>query len=225
MEWTGERIIPKLMKPTNGMLLEHHARYYFAAPYAAGRTLDIACGAGYGSHMVAKERKREVTEIVAVDIDPETIRYASREYHHQKIKYVEADAMDPELPDKLGLFDTILSFETVEHVDDDRRFVDQLHRMLRPGGTLVLSSPFGRGRGEPTSEPFHKHQLTPDEFRGLFGAFGSVEYYYQRGLTFEQPREGIRYFIGVAVCRKKCSQYCRMESNRKSPPIGEIMYE
>ncbi|WP_127487026.1 class I SAM-dependent methyltransferase [Paenibacillus ehimensis] len=202
LEWTGERIIPKQMKPTNGMLLEHIARYYFAAPYAQGRVLDIACGTGYGSHMTAKERKREVTEIVAVDNDEETLRYASREYHHQKVTYVQEDATDPGLPERLGLFDTILSFETIEHLKDDRTFMDNLYRMLKPGGILVLSSPFGRGRGMPTSEPFHVHQLTPEQFEELFVGFAEVDIYYQRGVTFEKPRDGIRYFIGVAVCRK-----------------------
>ncbi|HZG57197.1 class I SAM-dependent methyltransferase [Paenibacillus sp.] len=205
MERTGERLVPKGMKPTNGMLLEHLARYYFAAPYARGRVLDIACGVGYGSHMTAKERKREVREIVAVDNDPDAIRYALQEYHHQKISYLQADALDPALPERLGLFDTILSFETVEHVEDDRLFVAQLYRMLRPGGTLVMSSPYGRGRGQPTSEPFHMHQLTPEEFRGLFEehAFTHKEFYEQRGLTFErEPREGVRYFLGIAVCTK-----------------------
>jgi len=203
LEVTGERIVPKLMKPTNGMLLEHVARYYFAAPYASGRVLDIACGVGYGSHMTAKERKREVTEIVAVDNDADALRYASREYNHQKIVYVQGDALDPELPDRLGTFDTILSFETIEHVEDDRLFLSQLLRMLRPGGTLVLSSPFGRGRGEPTSEPFHKHQLTPEQFRELFAGLPDAAFYYQRGPTFErEPRDGVRYFLGVAVCRK-----------------------
>lgn len=203
MEWTGERIIPKLMKPTNGMLLEHIARYYFAEPYIQGRVLDIACGSGYGCHMVAKDRKREVTELVGVDNDPETILYANVEYNHQKVKYIQGDALDPELPERLGLFDTILSFETIEHVADDLKFMDQLYRMLKPGGTLVLSSPFGRGRGMPTSEPFHVHQMTQEEFAGLFARYQDVEFYYQRGVTFEKPREGVRYFIGVAVCRKE----------------------
>lgn len=202
LEWTGERIIPKLLKPTNGMLLEHIARYYFASPYATGRVLDIACGTGYGSHMVAKERKREVTEIVAVDNDEQTLAYARREYHHQKVAYVQGDALDPQLPRKLGMFDTILSFETVEHVQDDQRFMNNLYELLKPGGTLVLSSPFGRGRGMPTSEPFHVHQLTPEQFAALFHRFSEVDIYYQRGVTFEKPREGIRYFIGVAVCVK-----------------------
>lgn len=202
LEWTGERIIPKLLKPTNGMLLEHIARYYFATPYIKGRVLDIACGTGYGCHMVAKERKREVEEIIGVDIDPETVYYANREYNHQKVTYMQKNAMDPDLPEQLGTFDTILSFETIEHVEDDQIFMDHLYRMLKPGGTLVLSSPFGRGRGKPTSEPFHVHQLTPEEFEELFVRFSNVEMYYQRGPTFEKKRDGVRYFIGVAVCTK-----------------------
>lgn len=202
LEWTGERIIPKQLKPTNGMLLEHIARYYFATPYVQGRVLDIACGTGYGCHMVAKERKREVTHIVGVDNDEQTIRYANIEYNHQKVTYQVGNAMDPHLPEELGVFDTILSFETIEHVEDDQRFMDNLYRMLKPGGTLVLSSPFGRGRGKPTNEPFHVHQLTPEEFEELFERFSQVEIYYQRGVTFEKPREGVRYFIGVAVCTK-----------------------
>ncbi|MBP1934533.1 class I SAM-dependent methyltransferase [Ammoniphilus resinae] len=202
LKWTGERIIPKLLKPTNGMLLEHIARYYFATPYIKGRVLDIACGTGYGCHMVAKERKREVTEIIGVDNDVQTLAYANHEYNHQKVTYMLGDAVDPGLPEKLGQFDTILSFETIEHVQDDQRFMDNLYQMLKPGGILVLSSPFGRGRGMPTSEPFHVHQLTPDEFKELFVQFSDVDIYYQRGVTFEKPREGTRYFIGVAVCRK-----------------------
>ncbi len=202
LKWTGERIIPKLMKPMNGMLLEHIARYYFAIPYIKGRVLDIACGTGYGCHMVAKDRKREVHEIIGVDVDQETILYANREYNHQKVTYIQGDALDPELPEKLGLFDTILSFETIEHVQDDQLFMDSLYRMLKPGGRLILSSPFGRGRGMPTSEPFHVHQLTPKEFEELFTRFSSMEMYYQRGVTFEKPRDDVRYFIGVAVCTK-----------------------
>lgn len=154
--------------------------------------------------MMAKERKREITGIVAVDLDGPTLRYANREYHHQKITFVQGDALDPQMPGRLGTFDTIVSFETVEHVADDAAFMDNLYLMLAPGGTLVLSSPFGRGRGMATSEPFHVHQLTPEEFAELFIRFDFAEtdIYYQRGVTFEKPRAGVRYFIGVAVCRK-----------------------
>ncbi|GAA3317265.1 hypothetical protein GCM10020331_015500 [Ectobacillus funiculus] len=66
----------------------------------------------------------------------------------KKVTYIQGDALDPELPEKLGLFDTILSFETIEHVQDDQLFMNNLYRMLKPGGRLILSSPFGRGRGD-----------------------------------------------------------------------------
>jgi hypothetical protein len=41
LQFTGERVIPELMKPTNALLLEHTARYYFSTPYVKGRVLDI----------------------------------------------------------------------------------------------------------------------------------------------------------------------------------------
>jgi 2-polyprenyl-3-methyl-5-hydroxy-6-metoxy-1,4-benzoquinol methylase len=202
LEWTGERIIPEQMKPTNGMLLEHLARYYFATPYVRGRVLDIACGTGYGTHMVAKTCKQDVEEVIGVDIDPETITYAKGQYYHPKSSFRVADALDPRLPEQLGRFDTILSFETIEHLSDDRLFMQHLWEMLHPGGTLVLSTPFGSGRGKPTTEPFHVHQLTPEEFADLFHAYSEVEIFYQRGVTIEPPRRGVRYPLGVAVCVK-----------------------
>ncbi|PTX63213.1 methyltransferase family protein [Melghirimyces profundicolus] len=203
MKPTEERIVPEWMKPTNGLLLEHVARYYFAAPYVRGRVLDLACGAGYGTQMVAKLRKKEVEEVIGVDRDRDAVEYARRTYYHPLAHYRVADATDPELPEKLGTFDTVLSFETLEHMPDDRFFVRQLERLLRRGGTLVLSTPFGRGRGIPCKDPFHFHQLTPAEFHELFGGFREKTFFYQRGVTFESAcREGVRYPFGIAVCRK-----------------------
>lgn len=199
---TGERIIPDVMKPTNGMLLEHVARYYFATPYVKGRVLDLSCGVGYGAQMISKMCKKDVDRVVAVDNQPDVLQYARGRYHHPLIEWVQADALDSELPTKLGTFDTILSFETIEHLEDDRLFIEHLRQMLNPGGTLVLSTPFGNGRGKPTNEPFHVHQLTREEFVKLFDSFANVEFYYQRGVTFEPPREGVHYSFGVAVVQK-----------------------
>lgn len=205
VEYTGERVIPELMKPMNGMLLEHLARYYFALPYVKrGRVLDIACGAGYGAHMVAKACKKDIEEVVGVDVDPEAVEYARRTYYHPLTRFEVGDALDGGLPERLGQFDVILSFETIEHVADDRGFLEVLYRMLKPGGTLVLSTPFGAGRGQPTLEKFHVCQLTEGEFWELFErfAFAEVERFYQRGVTFETGRAGVHYPFGIAVCRK-----------------------
>ncbi|PRO66102.1 SAM-dependent methyltransferase [Alkalicoccus urumqiensis] len=201
---TGERIIPDEMKATNGMLLEHIARYHFALPYAGGRVLDIACGSGYGAQLTAKSRKNEVSEVTAVDVDEETIHYARGRYYHPSLTYTAGDLLDPELPEKIGTFDTILSFETLEHLPDDKECLQRLAALLKPGGTLVLSTPFGAGRHEPCRSPFHYFQLTEQEFTSLlhdsYFSFASVQQYYQLGVSFDQQkRPGVHYPIGIAV--------------------------
>lgn len=202
LEDTGERVIPKEMDPTNTLLLEHIARYTFSTPYVKGRVLDIACGTGYGSAMVAKAKKKVIDEIIGADISAETIKYAIKNYYHPLLTFREGDVMDPSLKDKIGVFDTILSFETIEHVEDDRLFMERMYELLKPGGTLVLSTPFGKGRNYTSGSPFHYFQLTKEEFQGLFTSFSDVEIFYQRGVTIEPPRENVHYPLGVAVCRK-----------------------
>lgn len=204
---TGERIIPSEMKPTNGMLLEHLARYYFAMPYARGRVLDIACGVGYGAQMTAKGKKREVDHVLGVDIDAEAIAFAQKHYYHPKLSFQTGDALDENIPMQIGVFDTIVSFETIEHVPDDRTFMKRMYALLRPGGTLIVSTPFGRGRQKPSSSAFHYYQLTPEEWEELLSSeewpWEKLELYYQQGVAFERPaRTGVHYPLGIAVCTK-----------------------
>ncbi|GLB61152.1 class I SAM-dependent methyltransferase [Cytobacillus sp. NCCP-133] len=199
---TGERIILEELPLTNGMLLEHLARYYFALYYAKGRVLDIACGTGYGSKIMAKSKKNEIDEIIAVDLDEETLKYAKQHHYHPLVKYRKADAASENLQVELGLFDVITSFETIEHLEAEDAFLKNLFNMLKPGGILILSTPFGDGRGKPTKEPFHVHQLTETEFIELFEPFGTTEFYYQRSVLIEPKRKGKHYPIGIAVCLK-----------------------
>ncbi|WP_028785190.1 class I SAM-dependent methyltransferase [Thalassobacillus devorans] len=202
VEDTGERVIPEYMKPSNRMLLEHMARYQFAMPYTKGRVLDLSCGAGYGTHMIAKERKKEVNEVIGVDIDPAIIEYAKATYYHPKTSYKVMDAVDPELPEKLGTFDTIVSFETYEHIEDEEQLLANYYNLLKEGGTLVVSTPFGQGRGKPSSSPFHIHQLKPEEFQDLFTDYSSKEFFYQKGVLIEPPRDTVHYPLGIAVSHK-----------------------
>ncbi|MBU9713359.1 class I SAM-dependent methyltransferase [Evansella tamaricis] len=203
LEYTGERVIPEKMNPMNGMLLEHIARYYFAEPFVSGRVLDIACGSGYGSKMLAKARKKEISGLTAADISHDAIDYAIKNYYHPLLTYRQGDIMNPKLKDEIGTFDTIVSFETIEHVEDDITFMERITALLNPGGTLILSTPFGQGRGKPSKEPFHYHQLTVQEFKELFLSFETVEFYFQRGVMFEHPRKDRYYPIGIAVAKKE----------------------
>lgn len=201
--YTGERIIPELMSPMNMLLLEHIARYQFALPYVKeGRVLDISCGSGFGTQFVAKKAKHIIEQIVGIDIDQETIQYAKGRYHHPKAAFKQYDAVDVQLAQKLGQFDLILSFETIEHIANEQQFLKNIYDMLKPGGRLVLSTPFGQGRGIPCGSPFHVHQITKEEFCMMFDQYAEKEFYYQNGVLIEPEREDVYYPVGLVVCTK-----------------------
>nr|WP_090892970.1 class I SAM-dependent methyltransferase [Evansella caseinilytica] len=202
LDYTGERVIPELMKPDNGMLLEHCARYYFASMFTRGRVLDIACGVGYGCKMLLEYSRHEISEIVGADVDENTIAYAKKHYLAPKITFTTADIMDIRLTEKLQPFDTIVSFETIEHIKDEAFFIRQMRNLLKPGGTLILSTPFGQGKNQPSKWPFHYFQLTQEEFKKLFTAFSAAQFYYQCGVIIEPQRGERHYPIGIAVATK-----------------------
>lgn len=204
LEDTGERIIPKNMKITNGLLLEHLARYYFATHFAYGRVLDVASGSGYGTHILAKKYKKKITEVIGLDNSKDAIDYAKHNYYHPLSTFIVEDITHPMLPNRLGQFDTIVSFETIEHIENEKQFLSNIYRLLKPKGTLILSTPFGQGRGKRTNQPFHVHQLTVNEFMNLFPTYKTSSFYVQNGVLIEPASSstGQHYPIGIAICIK-----------------------
>lgn len=147
----------------------HLERYAFAARHARpGRVLDLACGVGYGTRLLA-ERADGALEAVGVDVAPEAVAYARARYARAGVRFVEADALA--FTDPSG-FDTVVSLETLEHVADPAALVAHLTSLLRPGGVLVASAPT-----TPTvdANPHHLHDFTPRSFRHLFDGARLVE--------------------------------------------------
>lgn len=150
---------------------EHAARYLFALSLVEDKTvLDIACGTGFGISLLSPK----ASFVTGVDIDPQAAFYAKSQC---------GDNAAVLLGNGLGLpfdddrFDVITSFETLEHLHDRRGFLLELRRVLRFGGTLVLSTPNANYSlpvdGKP-SNPFHIHEYTPDELRTEIGAHFSI---------------------------------------------------
>jgi len=147
----------------------HLERYAFAAAQARGeRILDLACGVGYGTRLLA-ERAHGATLVVGVDLSARAIDLARTRYLTNGIEFVCSDAAAFE--DARG-FDTVVSLETIEHVDDPGELVRRLVALLRPGGTLVASVPT-----TPSVDfnPHHKSDFTARSFRALLSPFGLRE--------------------------------------------------
>jgi len=170
LEPTGERFIPEHWR---GQLVhaEHVARYRLAAQLAEGRrVLDVACGEGYGGALMATAGARSVT---GVDVDPATVEHV-RERHG-----LDAQVGDiRELAFDDGAFDLVVSFETIEHVEDPERSLDQLARVRAPGGHVLISTP---NAGEYlVDNEFHVREFGHDEFVALLRErFPSVRVLYQ----------------------------------------------
>ena len=110
--------------------------YELAARYLRPgmKVLDIACGDGYGVRRLASC----VAEIHGGDIDAETVAHARSQATAPTVHFHVQDVTATTFPD--DSFDAVLSMETIEHVDDVA-CLRELHRVLRPGGTLILSTP------------------------------------------------------------------------------------
>ncbi|MGM0471469.1 MAG: class I SAM-dependent methyltransferase [Bacillota bacterium] len=201
LELSEERVMPKKMNANNGLLIEHQARYKFASQYCQGRALDIACGVGYGSEMILALGEG-ITEIIGVDNQPEVIEYARNNYAHPPINFKVGDANDTDLVERLGKFDTIVSLETVEHIADDFKFIANLRSLLRSNGKLIISTPFGRGRNQECSNPYHYRQYRKEEFEELLAPFNKVKLYCQLNDEIEEPKPDKKYYLMVAVCQK-----------------------
>ncbi|MDF2841312.1 MAG: Methyltransferase type 12, partial [Clostridia bacterium] len=181
----------------------HIRRYEFASQFVAGSVLDIACGVGYGMQILLEnDGLGKIKNIIGVDIDQETVEYARSHYGNEKASYIVDDAAAPDLTARLGSFDTIVSFETIEHLEDDEAFMNNLFNLLKPSGKLIISTPFGRGRGIPCSNPYHVHQYKEEEFLMLLNGFETIEMFYQRNEDIEKAIEGKKYYLMIAVCTK-----------------------
>ncbi len=115
---------------------DHLERYRFAATFVTGKTvLDIACGTGYGAAML---HEAGATSITGADVSEEAIAHACGAYPAEHIKFLVSGMA--ELNDGVR-YDRIISFETIEHIDDYASALANLRRLLKDDGILVLSTP------------------------------------------------------------------------------------
>jgi ubiquinone/menaquinone biosynthesis C-methylase UbiE len=152
MKFTGERLILEGANPS--MLKEHMERYLFAKRFVKGKkVLDLACGTGYGTNILSETAK----SIYGGDISKETILSAKKSFKNKKIKFEVIDATNMEFPSKY--FDVVVSFETIEHLERWDLFVEEVKRVLKPGGLFICSTP-----NKNITSPFSKKPINPYHF-------------------------------------------------------------
>ena len=163
MKVTGERIVTNRGR-FNPTWQRHSANYRFASAFiTSGRVLDLGCGTGHAAELLAG------WWTVGLDLDPAALEGQDR-------PCVRADLRRTPFGD--GAFDTVVCLHAVEHVPDPERVVAECRRVVRPGGTVVMSTPnrLTFGRPDEIIDPYHYVELDHVQLRGLCSpAFASVE--------------------------------------------------
>lgn len=191
----GERQVSPTIK---GIRRDHVARYEWLAKTIPGKctVLDIACGIGYGSNILA----RAGHDVVGMDIDAEAIAYARKHYAHPRVRF---EVRDGSSPGELGKFDVAVSLETVEHIADPRDLLKSL-RVATP--RLIASVPNEDVFPHGGVIAFHFRHYTAGQFEALLNecGWGVTGWYGQEGPESEVEQYNLKNMrMGrtiIAVC-------------------------
>ena len=138
--------------------------YLKAAEMVHGKVLEVGSGMGYGVKYLAPE----VEEYLAVDKFDSDVAAA---YDHVGFRQM---SVPPLTGIKKDYYDCVVSFQVIEHIEDDKTFVEEIASVLKPGGKFIVTTP-----NKPmsiTRNPWHVREYTIEELKELLaGSFSHVE--------------------------------------------------
>ena len=141
--------------------------YYAAMPYVKGDLLEVGCGEGRGIELLSPLS----TSYVALDKITDVIEKLSASY--KNVSFRQAVVPPFEGIDD-NTFDVVVSFQVIEHIKEDIQFLKEIHRVLKPGGKALISTP--NIKKTLTRNPWHIREYTADELTKLSkGIFSRVE--------------------------------------------------
>jgi SAM-dependent methyltransferase len=172
LELTGERTLPDVPEE-NYWYRRHLVVYEWIAERAAGkRVIDMACGEGYGSNLMAR---LGAASVVGVDANPEAHEHARLRYERPNLRFARDLVESFSEP-----CDAVVFLQTIEHVQDPGAILEHFKSMLSPGGVAFVSTPnlltLAPPGAEKSDNPWHIKEYRAEEFRELCeGHFERVE--------------------------------------------------
>ena len=139
----------------------HHrllSAYVFAEKYISGDVLELGCGEGRGIDIILKRSK----SFTAIDKISEVTERLSRKYPNEKFI---SSSFPPLKNIENESFDTLISFQVIEHIKNDKLFIKEIHRILKPGGKALISTP--NISMTLTRNPWHVREYTSQQLFDL----------------------------------------------------------
>ena len=163
---TGERTLPGI-PVENYWYRRHEAAHTVLLPFCRGAVvLEAGCGEGYGADRIAGTARR----VLGVDYDAATVAHVRRAY--PGLPVVRGNLVALPVADEA--IDVVACLQVIEHLWDQPGFLRECARVLRPAGTLLLSTPnrLTFSPGNDALNPFHTRELSPAELAELLAAGG-----------------------------------------------------
>ncbi len=132
--------------------------YYLAVDYIKGDLLELGCGEGRGVALLAPI----AASFTAIDKISEVVEELTRKFPDYKFKRGSFPPLDGT---ESNSFDTIVSFQVIEHIKDDRKFLKEIWRVLKPGGKAIITTP--NKKKSLTRNPWHIREYTASELKTL----------------------------------------------------------
>jgi 2-polyprenyl-3-methyl-5-hydroxy-6-metoxy-1,4-benzoquinol methylase len=133
-----------------------------AKPYLRGEVLEVGCGEGRGAEILIASSN----SFTAVDKIQSAIDALQR-------KYPQAQFQQMNIPPLMGLkdnfYDIVVSFQVIEHIQDDALYLREIHRVLKPGGMALITTP--NRKMSLTRNPWHVREYLAGELKALAGSF------------------------------------------------------
>jgi 2-polyprenyl-3-methyl-5-hydroxy-6-metoxy-1,4-benzoquinol methylase len=176
LELTGERTLPDV--PAENYWYRRHLAVYewIGARVIGNRVLDMACGEGYGSAVLA----RGAATVLGVDANPEAFEHARLRYPRQNLSFERGMVENHGGAGGTSDYDAVVFLQTIEHVQDPLAVLRHFRSLLAPGGSLYVSTPnlltLAPPGAEKSSNPWHIKEYRAHEFDALCRTvFGHVE--------------------------------------------------
>ena len=132
--------------------------YYLGRDYIQGDLLELGCGEGRGVDLLAPL----ANSYTALDKIQEVIDKLAAAYPDLTFQQAVFPPMDT-LPD--NAFDTVVSFQVIEHIKKDKLFLQEIHRVLKPGGRALITTP--NIKKTLTRNPWHVREYTAQQLEAL----------------------------------------------------------
>lgn len=132
--------------------------YIAAQPWISGKLLEVGCGEGRGVEILLPHS----AGYLGIDKIQEVIDML-------KSKFPNVDFQQAVIPPFKGIeensFDTVVSFQVIEHIENDRLFLEEIYRVLKPGGKAIISTP--NINHTLSRNPWHIREYTPKQLIDL----------------------------------------------------------